>query len=437
MLRFGYRATDENGLEVEGDLSAPSIEVARQELAHRGWQVIELTCADSCEPEDGTSLLSGTALAAGRSPENVDPASPVASAMPLRDNVDPASLGKLSSSEAELLAGQMANVTSAGLPLSAGLRALSEEVPSGRMRRWLRAISDQLERGQSLDALAREAEGAWPRYFLAMLSAGQRTGKLPVLLNECVVHLRTTAEVRRQLMVALAYPTVLISVAWLLLSFLGTLILPQFRSIFLGFGVELPGITVAILAWSEVMGFVGWWSLPALVFVMWLAWRFAEPLGYDRWRDAVVSGVPLFGEARRSAALGEFCRLLSMLVKYEVGLPEAVRLAAGGVRDADLREACCELSTRIQAGESLTDAATQMGRFPRELLHLFRWADRGEDFAEGLQNASEVLNAQSRVHSHTLAIVCEPAVTLGIGIAVGLTVIALFMPLVKLLNDLS
>ncbi len=414
MLRFGYRAMDENGLEVEGDLSAPSIEVARQELAHRGWQVIELSAMEA----DASN--------------NTIPIPPVVAPQSAR-----ASMGALSGADAELLAGQMANVTGAGLPLSAGLRALSEEVPSRRVRRWLRAISDRLERGQSLGAVAREAEGAWPRYFLAMLSAGQRTGKLPVLLNECVVHLRTTAEVRRELWLALAYPAVLISVAWLLLSFLATLILPQFKSIFLGFGTELPGITVAILSWSDVMGVIGWWSLPALVVVLWLAWIFSEPLGYERWRDALVSHVPLFGEARRSAALGEFCRLLSMLVKYEVGLPEAVRLAAGSVRDADLREACFDLATRIQAGESLTDAATQIGRFPQDLLHLFRWADRGEDFAEGLQNASEVLNAQSRVHSHTLAIVFEPAVTIAIGIAVGLTVIALFMPLVKLLNDLS
>ena len=414
MLRFGYRATDENGLEAGGDLLAPSIDVARQELAHRGWQVIELSVIEA-----GTS-------------NNAVPIPSVAAPQSAS-----ASLGALSGSDAELLAGQMANVTGAGLPLSAGLRALSEEVPSRRVRRWLRAISDRLERGQSLGAVAREAEGAWPRYFLAMLSAGQRTGKLPMLLNECVVHLRTTAEVRRELWVALAYPAVLISVAWLLLSFLATLILPQFRSIFLGFGTELPGITVAILSWSDVMGVIGWWSLPVLVLVLWLAWIFSEPLGYERSRDALVSHVPLFGEARRSAALSEFCRLLSMLVKYEVGLPEAVRLAAGSVRDADLREACFDLATRIQAGESLTDAATQIGRFPQDLLHLFRWADRGEDFAEGLQNASEVLDAQSRVHSHTLAIVFEPAVTIAIGIAVGLTVIALFMPLVKLLNDLS
>ncbi len=414
MLRFGYRATNENGLEVEGDLPAPSIEVARQELAHRGWQVIELSLLEADASDSAVPTLT---VAVPQSPQ-------------------PA-LGSLSGSDAELLAGQMANVTGAGLPLSAGLRALSEEVPSRRVRRWLRAISDRLERGQSLGAVARDAEGAWPRYFLAMLSAGQRTGKLPVLLNECVVHLRTTAEVRRELWVALAYPAVLIAVAWLLLSFLATLILPQFRSIFLGFGTELPGITVAILAWSDVMGVIGWWSLPALVMTLWLAWIFSEPLGYERMRDALVSHVPLFGEARRSAALSEFCRLLSMLVKYEVGLPEAVRLAAGSVRDADLREACFDLATRIQAGESLTDAATQIGRFPQDLLHLFRWADRGEDFAEGLQNASEVLDAQSRVHSHTLAIVFEPAVTIGIGIAVGLTVIALFMPLVKLLNDLS
>ncbi|MBC7821422.1 MAG: type II secretion system F family protein [Planctomycetaceae bacterium] len=419
MLRFGYRATDENGLEVEGDLSAPSIDVARQELAHRGWQVIELSAMEREGEAPAEPFVSHVPGSAGASPSPDLP------------------LGNLGGSDAEMLAGQMANVTGAGLPLSAGLRALSEEVPSHRVRRWLRAISDRLERGQSLGAVAREAEGAWPRYFLAMLFAGQRTGKLPMLLNECVVNLRTTAEVRRELWVSMAYPAMLIFAAWQLLSFLASTILPQFRDIFMDFGTELPGITVAILAWSDVMRFFAWWALPALIVVIWLAWIFSEPLGYERWRDALVSHIPLFGEARRSAALGEFSRLLSMLVRYEVGLPEAVRLAAGSVRDVDLREACFELSTRVQAGESLSEAATQIGQFPRELVHLFRWADRGEDFAEGLQNAGEVLSAQSRVHAHTLAIVCEPAVTITIGISVGFTVIALFMPLVKLLNDLS
>lgn len=404
MTRFRYRATDEAGQAVEGELAAPSIDVARQELTHRGWQVIELISIEHAVPSAAQPDLP---------------------------------FEKLSGADAELLAGQMANVTGAGLPLSAGLRALSEEVPSYRVRSWLRTISDRLERGQSLGAVAREAEGSWPRYFLAMLFAGQRTGKLPTLLNECVVHLRTTSEVRRQLWVAMAYPAVLILVAWLLLSFLATWLLPQFRGIFSGFGIELPGITVAILAWSEVMSFLGWWFLPALVVFAWLVWIASDWLGWERARDALASRVPLFGEARRSAALGEFCRLLSLLVKYQVGLPEAVRLAAGSVRDTDLREACLELATRIEAGESLTEAATAIGRFPQDLLHLFRWADRGDDFAEGLQNASDVLSAQSRVHSHTLAIVCEPAVTIAIGITVGLTVIALFMPLVKLLNDLS
>lgn len=404
MTRFRYRATDENGQTVEGELAAPSIEVARQELTHRGWQVIELVAMESSAPS------------------SVQPVLP---------------FEKLSGADAELLAGQMANVTGAGLPLSAGLRALSDEVPSHRVRRWLRAISDRLERGQSLGSVAREAEGSWPRYFLAMLMAGQRTGKLPTLLNECVVHLRATAEVRRQTWVAMAYPAVLILAAWLLLSFLAAWLLPQFKVIFLGFGVHLPGITVAIIRWSDAMHSFGWWLLPALLMAAWLSWIASDWLGWERPRDALVSRIPLFGEARRSAALGEFCRLLSLLVKYQVALPEAVRLAAGSVRDTDLREACLELATRVEAGESLTEAATRIGRFPQDLLHLFHWADRGDDFSEGLQNASEVLSAQSRVHSHTLAIVCEPAVTIAIGVIVGLTVIALFMPLVKLLNDLS
>ena len=235
----------------------------------------------------------------------------------------------------------------------------------------------------------------------------------------------------------MAYPMVLILVAWLLISFLATFIVPQMRSIFLGIGVELPIITVAILSLSRVMEYLGWWSLPAAILAVWGAWHACDSFGLERQRDWLVSRIPLYGEARRSAALGEFCRLLSLLVRYRVPLPEAIRLAAASVRDADLREACCDLALRIEAGQSLSQAASDTGRFTRDLLHLFGWADRGEDFAEGLLTASEVLSAHSRVHSHTLAVVCDPAITVIIGGTVGLTVIALFMPLIKLLNDLS
>lgn len=344
---------------------------------------------------------------------------------------------RLSDADAGLLAGQIANVAAAGLPLSSGLRALSEEVPSAKIRRWLREISERLERGQSLNSVSREATGAWPRYFLAMLEAGQRTGRLSEMLNDCVAHLRQTADVKRQLWTAVVYPMTLILAAWALLSFLMTWVMPQFKSIFTSFGTELPGMTVLFFSLSDSMQWAGWWSLPALIAGVIALWQWSESLGWEKTRDRWVSHVPLFGEARRAAALGEFCRLLSLLVRYRIPLPDSIRLAAGSIRDADLRTICFDVAMRVDSGQSLTQAASATGRFPSDLLHLFQWADKGDDFADGLQTASDVLSAQSRVHSHTLAVITEPAVTILVGGTVGMTVISCFLPLFKLLNDLS
>ncbi len=423
MAQFRYRALDENGLSVEGELGAESVGIAREELQHRGWQVIE--CSQlSPRAELGKSQSGSVGRPAG-TPAFAE------------SGFHSETLGRMSSADAAVLAGQMSNVASAGLPLSAGLRALSCEVPAARVRRWLLAISDRLERGQSLTSVAREADGAWPRYFMAMLETGQRTGKLPEMLNECVQHLRTSADVRRQLFVGLAYPATLIMAAWLLLSFLMGWVVPQFKVIFLGFGTELPGITMALISVSDVMHYLGFWFLPAVVIVGWISWLACGALGIERQRDAFVSQIPLLGEARRSGALAEFCRLLSLLVGYRVTLPEAVRLAAGSLNDVDLRTACYDLALKLDGGQSLPAAAKETGRFPGELAHLFRWADQGDDFSEGLRNASEVLAGQSRIHANTLAVICEPAVTVIVGMGVGFTVIALFMPLIKLLNDLS
>lgn len=401
MARFRYRATDEHGQPVAGDTQAESLEAARLELAGRNWQVSEL------------ALVSETSSAKVES------------------------LDSISNADAAVLAEQIANVTSAGLPLSAGLRALAEEIPGRRMQRWLRSLGNRLERGQSLSSIADEADGAWPRYFLAMLDAGQRTGRLPELLNECVVHLRATAELKRQLWVGSVYPAALIMACWFLLSFIMWYVIPQFKSIFLGFGTELPAITIGIIQLSDVMRIFDWWFLPALIFGTWIAWRLCAKLGFGRQRDALVSQIPFWGEVRRTGALAEFFRLLSLLVRYQVPLSEAIRIAAGSLSDADLRDACLEVAKRVEAGQSLADSAEETGRFPVDSLHLFRWADQGEHFADGLQKASEILAHQCRIQANTLALVYEPTVTVMVGMGVGLIVIALFMPLVKLLNDLS
>lgn len=411
MTRFRFHATDANGQPLDGELSAESADAARGELTARGLKVLEVRVIDESAPNP-------------IQPESIQP-----------DKRIP--LGHINGADAAMLASQMAHVAQAGLPLSAGLRALSEEVPSWSVRNWLRAVSERLDQGHSLSAIAREAQGSWPRYFLAILDAGQRTGRLSEMLNECVVHLRTSADVRRQLRVALAYPILLGAATWSLLSFMSTCVVPQMRSIFTGFGVELPGLTVFVLNVSQVMEDFGWWFLPLAVIGLWIGWHACDSLGLSQIRDRIASRVPLFGEARRSAALGEFCRLLSLLTQHRVPLSEAIRLAASGVRDADLRAACFDLAMRVDSGQSLSEAAIGTGRFPNDLLHLFHWADREGDFADGLQTASEMLSAQSRVQSHSMAVICEPAVAVFLGCVVGLTVIALFMPLVKLLNDLS
>lgn len=444
MTRFRFQATDANGQPLDGELSAESADAARGELTARGLKILEVRVID--ESVD-VPLQTERLFAIG---EGEAPAEPriagrqgTAGASPSRNQASQLAsekeipLGHISGADTAMLASQMAHVTQAGLPLSAGLRALSEEVPSWSVRNWLRAVSERLDQGHSLSAIAREAQGSWPRYFLAILDAGQRTGRLSEMLNECVVHLRTSADVRRQMRVALAYPVLLGLATWILLSFMATWVVPQMRSIFMGFGVELPGLTVFVLDVSRVIEDFGWWLMPLAVLALWIAWHACDSLGLSEIRDRFASHVPLFGEARRSAALGEFCRLLSLLTQHRVPLSEAIRLAGSGVRDADLRAACFDLAMRVDSGQSLSEAAVGVGRFPNDLLHLFHWADREGDFAEGLQTASEMLSAQSRVQTQSLAVVCEPAVALFLGGVVGLTVIAMFMPLVRLLNDLS
>lgn len=153
-----------------------------------------------------------------------------------------------------------------------------------------------------------------------------------------------------------------------------------------------------------------------LAVAAWLAWIASDSLGWERSRDALVSRSPLFGEAPRSAALGEFCRLLSLLVKYQVGLPEAARLAARSVRDVDLHTACLEVARDI----SLLEMAERANNLDWALSAL---ADSRE---RSLQYRWQLALTQS-----------APVFTVAAGFLVMLICVAFIMPLVKLLNELS
>lgn len=343
----------------------------------------------------------------------------------------------LSDEDFNTVASQLEIITQHKLPLITSLRALIEETPRPRIRQAVLQVIAQLEQGQPLEEALGKLQAAFPRRMAVLFEAGVKTGRLPFLLDHAIDHFRRAADLRRKIWLKLTYPFCMVAVACLVCGGIIFFLVPPFGRIFDDFGVELPDLTKILIGVSRL----GIWEFAffALVLAVAAAGLFAiiQAFGGRRLAHQLVGWIPLLGTLLRSASLSGFFRLVSILIDSGFSLPEALQIAAAVNDDAILSAGVEHITADLEHGVSPLDAVRVTEAFPREVLPVFRWTDRRSLFIEALHGASDIYAARAQMNSGLLAVVLEPLVIVGIGLTVGIIVLALFLPLINLLKDLS
>jgi type II secretory pathway component PulF len=327
--------------------------------------------------------------------------------------------------------------SAAGLPLEAGLRALSEEMPRGPMSRALARIGDRLARGEPLQRVLEDTREPAPLLLRELLRCGLATGKVAEVLAAWLNDTRRAGEVRRRIVGGLAYPAVLFGFMVAILTALMLWVIPELGRLTQGFNTELPSMTVFVLKLSAGLRMYGLWILlglavAVLAVVFWPRFT-GNPSAYRQ----LLHAVPVIGTAFRFAAVSTFCRLLAELVQHRVPLPAAIRAAGDGARDAVLELRCRMLADRLEQGMPLNEAATAVPQFPAQLAYAFRVADSPASFVEVLRGTAEMYEGQARVRAGLVPLIAEPVVIAGIAVTFILLVVAMFLPLIKLITSLT
>jgi type II secretory pathway component PulF len=345
----------------------------------------------------------------------------------------------MTADELSALNDQIAAMARAGLPLDQGLQELAQEMGRGQLRHVTEAIARDLREGISLpDALARQS-GRVPPYYANLVTAGIQTGRLPEVLTTLTAYARTISSTRTLVIDSLIYPGVVLALGMALFSTLALLILPQFDKIFKEFGLALPLMTQFVLFFGrnpfETL------FLPAAVFavvvaVAWVAVRFTAK---GKWVFArLIYFVPLVGTVIRAARLEAFCDLLGMLIEYELPLPMAVRLAGAASSDPIMAARAVEIEERLKQGMPLADAFRGQGLVPEWVAWLASSGEQRGDLAAALRSIGTIYRRQVESRSVILRTILPPfVVIITAGLLVGFFAIALFLPLIKLMEGLS
>ena len=334
------------------------------------------------------------------------------------------------------VAGHVNHAIRAGLPLESGLRALAAQTRSRGTRRALVELSDNLERGTPLVDAMRESESRLPRTMTALVEAGMETGRLDSVMQYSLEQSQRALWLRQEIWMSLAYPLFLF---WFALSICGLILLwiiPNFEKIFEDFGTELPDLTRGLIQLSRIAQQIGWIPIIAILPLMIIGLILILGFGQSSFSRRWSTSIPLLGSVFRMATLSEFCQVLALLMESKLPFSKALRYAANASDDDWISRKCRAIALEIEKGTTAEEAAFLAG-FPNSLRQVFRHIGSHRTVIDALRSLSELYAARSSVASRLMNSILEPFTVLMVLGFAGLSAIALFLPLIKLLNDLS
>jgi general secretion pathway protein F len=348
---------------------------------------------------------------------------------PLLRAEPPASITAEESAE---LAASLAALTQSGLPLEGGLFALSEEVSRPRLSGVLRNLAQRLQRGEKLEwSIA--AEGTrLPAHLRGLIVAGVRSGRLPIVLDEFAAMARRQQDLRRRVLLSLAYPAVLLGIMAALMVFCHLLVHDAFYSIFRDFHMKLPGITDLYLRFSGVVA----WTVLGLTIAAGLVPLIATILPLGAWLGRATMWVPVLGAIVYNDRHAQFASLMALLLEEEVPLPEALRLTAIAFQETMLSGQSRAAASAVEGGTALGEALARAG-FADSLTAMVNWGEQKHCLAESFRAAAEAFESRTNSQSALLNMLLLPIVYVCIVTFVGVTILALMMPLLSLISALS
>jgi type II secretory pathway component PulF len=339
----------------------------------------------------------------------------------------------LSNAEAAELAAGVAELAKAGLPLPDGLRALAQEWPSRRLRGALTDLATRIERGESLEQALDGAGGRLPIHLRGVIRAGVRSGHLPEALEQFVELERTQHELRRQVWVNLAYPTLLIVMISVLAVLAAFYIMPQFAHIFRDFKTQLPVLTTLVLKCFRPIAF----TFAFVAAVMLLIPLVLNSRVLRTWIAPAFYVFPFIGPPLRWTQLARFSRLMAMLLDEHVPLAESLRTAARGLEDGYLAGDCREAAAEVEQGRRLSEVLAERSRFSYDILPLLEVGEKTSSVASAFGSAAEMFEGRASTQTGNLEAVLLPTAFFAVLFFCGVIVIALFMPLIALITRLT
>lgn len=401
MPAFRYEAVDAAGASKKGVVNADSARSARADLRSQGLVPIKVDAITSQVDASGAAARRGFGE-------------------------------KLSTTELALFTRQLASLLEAGLPLEQAFTALLEQAERPYVRDLVASIRSEVMGGSSLsDALARHPRD-FQEIYRALVASGEQIGQLSRVLSRLADYIERRNALVQKVKLAFTYPAIVTVVAFLIVIFLLTYVVPQIVSVFANTKQQLPLLTKIMLAISDFVRNYGFAMLGMVVVGGFLVRRMLQnPDVKLRWHTWLLTA-PLYGKFERSLNTSRFASTLAITTGSGVPILRALETSRDTLSNVAMRQLVEQASDSVREGASLARSLSAQKHFPPMLIHMIRAGEITGELPAMLDRAASAQEADLERRTLTIAGLLEPMLILAMGVVVLLIVLAVLMPIIEI-----
>ena len=342
--------------------------------------------------------------------------------------------GKVKDKELTVFTRQIATMINAGLPLVQSLEVLASQQPNKQFKRILTKIREDVEGGSTFAASLKQHPTVFTPLYMSMVEAGEAGGFLDTVLNRLAGYIEKSMALRRKVKGAMIYPATIITVAVAVVIFLLIFVIPTFKTLFEGFGAALPLPTRIVLELSRLVrthvvtvlgAFVG------TVFVLRFYYRTERG---KKVIDSLLLRLPIIGQLIRKVSVAKFTRTLGTLVSSGVPILDGLNITARVAGNKVVEEAILKTRSSIAEGKTIADPLGASGIFPPMVVQMISVGEQTGALDAMLAKIADFYDAEVDQAVSNLTTLLEPIMIVFLGVVVGGVIIAMYLPIFKLVT---
>ncbi|MBE5882302.1 MAG: type II secretion system F family protein [Lachnospiraceae bacterium] len=404
MAAYKYQAVDKSGKIVSGTIEADNEQRAAEQLKKEGKMPTEIK-------EQGIM------------DKDINMADLFKKKIPVRDM--------------SIFCRQFVSMHRAGVTILESMRMLTEQTENERLKNGLQEVYLGVQKGESLASSMAKCPDVFPKLLIHMVSAGEASGSLDIAFERMAVQFEKSAKIQGLIKKTMVYPIMVLIVAIVVVIVMLTYIVPTFMDMFKDMDIEMPGITLAVVAASDWLK-ANWLLALAIVVVLFFAIRwFARTETGEIMIAKIAIKVPLFADLTVKQNAAKFARNLSTMLAAGISMPDAVEIVSDTMSNKYFTTAMKDARNDVMQGIPLSQPIEQCGLFPPMVHHMVRIGEETGNIENMLDTLAEYYEEEVEVATESLMAALEPLMIIGLAAICMVIIGAVMAPMASMYTGLD